>query len=312
MRWIEVSIETTSEGADAMAEVLFGFGVSGVSIEDPNDIELYKRKSDEWDYLDESIFCDQNGVTFVKGYLTPENAGFVDLIRSEAKRVATLPDLMVSFGTGNVSTREVMDEDWAENWKQYYHPFIVGRNLAVTPCWEDFEAPGRIVVRMEPGAAFGSGQHETTLMCLTLLDKVISDGDSVLDIGCGTGILGICAVCMGASEALLIDRDEIAVSAARHNAALNRVEDLVIVKKGDLADCVDGQYDIVFANIVADAVIALLPDMHRLLTENGCLIASGIIADREDDVIRAANAQGLSVDTHLRQGEWIALLLVRS
>ena len=311
MQWTEVTIQTTTQGADAMAAVLFSQGVSGVSIEDPADIELYQRPSEEWDYIDESIFADHGSSVYVKGYLPSEEAEKVDIIRMEAQRVADLSDEHIDFGTGEVSTRTVRDEDWSENWKKYYKPFTVGDTLAITPCWEQFDSPGRTVVQLEPGAAFGTGQHETTFMCLSLAEKRDVKGKRILDIGCGTGILGIACVCLGAKTATLIDRDSVAVSAAHHNAALNDATDKVKILLGNLADEVKGTFDVVFANIVADAVIALLPEIPRVLNADGILVASGIIRDREADVAKAAQMHRLATIERMQMGEWVALCMKR-
>ncbi len=309
MQWTEVTIQTTTEGSDAMAEVLFAQGISGVSIEDPADISLYQRPSDEWDYIDESIFSNQGATVLVKGYLPPQQDDKLDTIRAEAKRIACLSDGNIDFGSGEVTTRLVRDEDWSENWKQYYKPFVVGDTLAVTPCWETFEEPGRTVVKLEPGAAFGTGQHETTFMCLSLAEKRDLSGLKVLDIGCGTGILGIASVCMGAQTATLIDRDPVAVSASTNNAQLNGCTEKTVICQGNLADQVQGTYDVVFANIVADVIIALLPELPCVLSKDGVIIASGIIKEREQDVAEAAKRHNFITEERMQQGEWIALCM---
>ena len=309
MQWTEVTISTTTWGADAMAEVLFRQGVAGVSIEDPADIILYQRKSDDWDYIDERIFSDRGNVVYVKGYLPSGENKKVHAIEQEAAKVASLTEGTTDFGSGEVKTRTVADEDWAENWKQYYKPFTVGQTLAVVPCWEEFDAPSRIIVRLDPGAAFGTGQHETTVMCLAFLEKSNMEGKTVLDIGCGTGILGIAAICKGAKNATLVDRDPVAVSAAIHNAQLNDCIDKVQIREGNLADQVHGPFDVIFANIVADAILKVLPEIQNLLSPSGLFIASGIIRDREEAVVQAALHCGLSAAERMQQGEWVALCL---
>ena len=311
MRWVEVTVCTTSAGADAMSEMLMEHGVTGVSIEDRADVEMMQRRDDEWDYIDENIFSSLNGLVHVKAYLQ-ENGNEqekVASIRRRAMEIANDPLLDGDFGGGEVYTCSIADEDWSENWKKYYQPFNVGNRLAVRPCWLEYEPENRAVIELEPGAAFGTGLHETTLMCLQLCDSLATEGIRALDIGCGTGILAIGALLLGAQSALLVDRDEVAVAAARHNIERNRCTDRAIVWQGDLADGVDGKYDLIFANIVADAVIRLLPDAKNLLAEGGSIITSGIILEREQDVARAAEANGLVISERLNKGEWVALRL---
>lgn len=310
MQWIEITIHTTTSGADAMANVFFQLGISGVSIEDAADIALYQRESIEWDYIDETIFAGRNGDVRVKAYIQnePNAARLVEAVRQKAQQVAAVPGF--DAGPGTVETRTLEEEDWSENWKQYYKPFTVGERLAVTPYWEPYDnADGRTVVTLEPGAAFGTGQHETTYLCLDLCQQYVRPGIRVLDVGCGTGILGIAAVQLGAGECLAVDRDEVAVAACRHNAALNDCQARVKPVQGNLADQAEGTYELVFANIVADAVIALLPEAKRHLAAEGTLIASGIILEREQDVLAAARAQGFAVKDRRAKGEWVALAL---
>ncbi len=310
MRWTEVTICTTTDGADAMAQVLFSMGVDGVSIEDPADIALCQRQGGDWDYIDEKLLADRGANVYVKGYFPSEHQqDKVQTIRDKVALIVSMENDGLNFGSGEIDVHLIEDEDWSQNWKKYYKPFAVGETLAVTPCWEPYASPGRVVVRLDPGAAFGTGQHETTFMCLFMAEHAVQTGDCVLDIGCGTGILGIASIALGASHATLIDRDETALDAARHNVDLNNVAQLVDILRGDLAHGVNGPYEIVFANIVADAVIALMPDVKRLITTQGAFIASGIIAQREQDVIVAAERNGLLVEERMRRGEWIALLL---
>ena len=312
MQWVEVTIRTNTMGAELMSQVLLDEGITGTSIEDHHDVEQYRRKSDEWDYVDENIFADHGDEVYVKGYIAME-AEVYGRVGRIMNRVADLVDMMeeqgVDVGRGEVLVSMVADEDWEENWKQYYKPFDVGARLSVTPCWEPYDAGERVLVQLEPGAAFGTGQHETTLMCLELCQLYAKPEAKVLDVGCGTGILGIAAVALGAAHALEVDRDEVAVHAAQHNAQLNDLSERVTCMEGNLADAVKGKYDLIFANIVADAVIALLPAAKKLMARGATLIASGIILDRETDVIEAVKHCGLRVADRRNRGEWIALAI---
>lgn len=312
MQWVEVTIRTTTLGSEAMSQVLFDEGVTGVSIEDMADVENLRTRHDEWDYMDEDIFSEHGNVVYVRGYFMrqPSTDQLVNRIMEKVVEITENAEEGFDVGLGEVLVKMVEEEDWSESWKQYYKPIEVGDRLVVKPEWEDYEnREGRVVVELDPGAAFGTGQHETTLMCLELGEQYVRENDEVLDIGCGTGILGISAVMLGAKHALCIDRDEIAVSAGKRNARLNYCDDRVELRLGDLAKGVKGKYDVIFANIVADVIIEFLPAAKKLMNKNAHIIASGIIRDRESDVLKAAESCGLVVGKRLEQGEWIALVL---
>lgn len=312
MQWVEVTIRTTTLGSEAMSQVLFDEGVTGVSIEDMADVENLRTRHDEWDYMDEDIFSEHGNVVYVRGYFMrqPSTDQLVNRIMEKVVEITENAEEGFDVGLGEVLVKMVEEEDWSESWKQYYKPIEVGDRLVVKPEWEDYEnREGRVVVELDPGAAFGTGQHETTLMCLELGEQYVRENDEVLDIGCGTGILGISAVMLGAKHALCIDRDEIAVSAGKRNARLNYCDDRVELRLGDLAKGVKGKYDVIFANIVADVIIEFLPAAKKLMNKNAHIIASGIIRDRESDVLKAAESCGLAVGKRLEQGEWVALVL---
>ena len=312
MQWVEVTIRTTTLGSEAMSQVLFDEGVTGVSIEDMADVESLRTRHDEWDYMDEDIFQEHGNVVYVRGYFMrqPSTDQLVNRIMEKVVEITENAEEGFDVGLGEVLVKMVEEEDWSESWKQYYKPIEVGRRLVVMPEWEEYEYPdARVIVELDPGAAFGTGQHETTLMCLELGERYIQENDEVLDIGCGTGILGISAVMLGAKHALCIDRDEIAVSAGKRNARLNNCDDRVELRLGDLAKGVRGKYDLIFANIVADVIMEHLPSAKKLMNRNAHIIVSGIIKDREQDVIAAVEKCGLQVLERMEQGEWVAFSL---
>lgn len=312
MKWVELTIRTTTLGADAMAEVLFDAGVNGVSIEDHADVDLFQRNEEEWDYIDENICAEHGTEVYVKGYLPYGGSvySYTNKIMQRAAAIVENSSEDFDVGRGEVLVRMVEDEDWSESWKQYYKPIEVGETLAICPQWEQYNGE-RTVIMMDPGMAFGTGQHETTLMCLEFCEQFAHNGMCVLDVGCGTGILGIASALIGAQSVLCTDRDSVAVSAVRINSELNNVEDIVSFQLGNLADGVKGEFDLVFANIVADAIIPLMQSMKKLLARQGNFIASGIIAEREADVMEAAKAARLKLKDRKAQGEWVALAFAK-
>jgi ribosomal protein L11 methyltransferase len=315
MEWIRVSILGNALGREVAQGLLSDLGYENLEIvEDQEAVEaVLLETSKYWDYASAQEIMGKEEPC-VRVYLSKEEEGEEKLlaIREAVDRFREEnPDL--DLGAFSVSVQEMRDEDWANNWKQYYKPLTVGRRLAIVPEWEAYANPqGRTVVTMEPGAAFGTGQHETTLMCLELLEEMDLLGKRVLDVGCGTGILGITADKLGAREVLCVDMDPVAVSAARHNAALNGCGEELCCVEGNLADRAEGVYDVIFANIVAHVILALLPQAAPLLAEGGRMVVSGIIRDREQEILAAAKDAGLVARGRKGMGEWVALLLERA
>ncbi len=206
-----------------------------------------------------------------------------------------------------VTLSGVREEDWADSWKQYYHPIHTGRRLVIVPVWEEYEAqPGELTVLMDPGMAFGTGTHETTRLCASLLEDVVRPGASVLDVGCGSGILAICASKLGASECFACDIDPVAVRIARENAARNGTDNVTAAVSDLLAGVPQKRYDVCVANIVADVILRMAPDVERYLKPDGVLIVSGIIEERADEVIAALEQNGYVIADSRRENGWYA------
>ena len=309
MKWKEIAIETTTQGTDAMAEVLISAGANGVWIEDASDAERYRGDNGDWDYVDEDLLAQDGACVLVKGYLPEALWNNIRAICDKVAFVVSAAGEGVDFGSGTVRVHTLEDKDWAREWMRYFKPIPVGQRLIIGPSWEAFDARGRIPVRIEPGSAFGTGQHESTRLCLELGENLVRTGDAVLDVGCGTGVLGIAAVLLGAKRALLVDKDEAALAAARDNARLNEVEKSIRVQQSDLLQGVSGAYQLVFVNIVADAVVRMLPCVSRVLAPGGAVIAGGIIRQREADVLAAAQRCGLDAAHSAHSGEWASVLL---
>jgi ribosomal protein L11 methyltransferase len=303
MEWFEISVDAPSGGAEALCALLEDLGVGGLVIEDEKDIADFLRESGRfWDAVDEEFQTAMKGVCRVKFYLPADGEG--------EKTLAELtPELNAA---GYVPGKRLLrDEDWENNWKQYYRPMEVGRRLLILPEWEPVPEEGeRVPLRLDPGLIFGTGAHPSTRMCLEAAEDLAPQAERVLDLGCGSGILAIAALLLGAKSALGCDIDEAAPRIAAENAALNGVEDRLTVLAGDAAadealrHAMGGRdYDIVFLNIVADVILALLPDIPRWLRPGGTLIVSGVIDGREGEIAEALKARGFTFEER-RMGDW--------
>jgi ribosomal protein L11 methyltransferase len=212
----------------------------------------------------------------------------------------------------DIGFTNVREEDWANSWKAYYKPVRVSERIVIKPTWEDYpSSPGELVIELDPGMAFGTGTHPTTVMCIKLLEKIIQGGETVFDIGTGSGVLAVTAAKLGAQAVKAVDIDEIAVKAASENVILNDVSDVVEVMTGNLLDRVQGQADIVVANIVADVIIKVCPDAVKAVRKGGQFIASGIIDTRKEDVLAAVQKNGLVIMEVCQEGDWVSLRATR-
>ncbi len=307
MKWIEVSIKTTTGAVEAVANVLYDAGVSGVVIEDPHDITITGDDEKAWDYVDESLIDLEQGVT-VKGYI-PQSVDLVEKVDLIKTSINNLPEYGLDIGTGEVSTLEVNEEDWSTSWKKYYKPTKIGENIVIKPTWEEYQAKEKeMVIEMDPGMAFGTGTHETTAMCVEKLEKYISDESNVFDIGCGSGILSIVAAKLGARSVIGVDYDKVAVGVSKENILNNKVDDVVEIREGNLMNVVTEKANIVIANIIADVIIILSKDIKSFLSDKGVFIASGIILDKVDEVKQKLTENGLEILEVETKGEWAAIV----
>ncbi len=306
MKWAEISIQTTHEATEAVADIFHRLGASGVVIEDPELVNSYRR-SGTWDYCDIPEVQDTSVVT-VKAYL-PVDDQLDDRLRLFERRVEELAEHDIDKGSGLIRLREVHEEDWANAWKEFYHPIRVGERLVVKPSWQEYPAEaGDVVIELDPGMAFGTGTHYTTAMGLEMLEQAVRPGDLVFDIGTGSGILAVAAAKLGAGRVLAVDNDPLAVRIAGENIAANDTADIVTVAVGDLLTGLDGQADIIVANIIADVIIRLAPAVPERLKDGGLFLAGGVIADRLGDVTDAILTAGLAVEKVLEEGGWATIL----
>ncbi len=303
MEWLEIGIDAPDRDTEALCALLDSLGVEGLVIEDEKDIESFLRESGRfWDAVDEEFLASRKGISRVKFYLSADEEGekALEALRPSLEKAGYLPRL-----------RRLRDEDWENNWKQYYRPMEVGRRLLILPEWEPVPEEGeRVPLRLDPGLIFGTGAHPSTRMCLEAAEDLAPQAERVLDLGCGSGILAIAALLLGAKSALGCDIDEAAPRIAAENAALNGVEDRLTVLAGDAAadealrQAMGGRdYDIVFLNIVADVILALLPDIPRWLRPGGTLIVSGVIDGREGEIAEALKARGFTFEER-RTEDW--------
>ena len=306
MDWIELTIHTTTAGADIVSEALMAEGATGTMVEDRADIPDPDKPNGYWEIIDPNLIASMPEDVLVHAWFTPDSS-FADRMQALRSRCDELHhmDLGLDLGTLEISTLNVHDEDWAEVWKKFYKPFKAGRSLVVKPTWEHYDPqPGDRIIEIDPGMAFGSGTHETTSMCLELLEDAMHGGESVIDVGTGSGILAIAALKLGAAVAEGVDIDPVAVRTAGENAALNGTADKLTVLVGDLSDKASGTYDIITANIVANAILSLAPAVPGLMADDAVFIASGIIDSRKDEVIAGLEKAGLTVQEVKEKRGW--------
>ena len=309
MDWMEYTVLTTTEGSDLISQILMDAGSAGTMIEDKNDVAANQRPEGQWDIIDEAIAKRIGDDVKVTGYYEVDEKlrDRILHIESELHRLRGL-DLGMDLGKLETRTHSVAEEDWTESWKKAFRPFRLGAHMVVKPSWEAVEtAPGDHVIEIDPGMAFGTGTHETTGMCVELVEKNVKPGDSVIDIGTGTGILAIAAAHMGASRVLATDLDAVAVRVARENVKNNGFEGTIEMRCGDLLEVVDEQADVVIANIIADVIIGLAAPVKPHVADGGVFICSGIAVNRLKDVLAALGAAGYQVLDTLVRGEWAAV-----
>lgn len=300
MKYKAITVSTTTEGAELVSDLFFGICGQGVSIIDANDLkELYKGEI-IWDYIDESVFTASN-VVRVTGYTDEEN--FQDALEQLNQGLENLKaNFQFPLGSLEISIEEVDGDDWFNSWKKFYQPIKVD-GITVVPIWQKIPEEGT-VIKINPGMAFGTGEHESTQMCLSLLQREKVTGLQVSDIGCGSGILGISALKLGAKNCYFSDIDATALENLKENIRLNGVFENSVCECASLADGNPPQSDLVFANITADILIMLSKSIHKVLKKGGTLILSGIIATREEEVISAYQEAGLRVENRLALKDW--------
>lgn len=302
-KWIEIQVITTSEALEPISGIFYGLDCKGVAIEDPNDVLEREQGPLTWDFADLNVFEHKGEVAVVKAYFA-ETENIENVIAFVKEKVEEIRNCGFEVGEGKVVTAEMMEEDWANNWKQYYKPTNIGNNIVIKPIWEEYEAKGNeIIIELDPGMAFGTGTHETTRMCAKSLEKYVEKDSTVFDIGTGSGILAFIASKFGAKHVIGVDLDPVAVESANENLAYNKLNNVEMIY-GNLVDVVEGKADIVVANILAEIVCILTDDVKKVLNKGGLFISSGIINERRDMVLAKLAEQGFEIIETMQEGEW--------
>ena len=300
MDWTDLTITVPTENIDEAAAVAQMVAGGGIYIEDYSDLEEKTMEIAHIDLIDEDLLAKDRSKAIVHVYISPEE--------NPMEAVAFLRERYAAENIeSEIILNECRNEDWENNWKQYFHPIPVGEKLLIRPIWEEeFEAGDRKVLNIEPGLAFGTGTHETTRLCLETLEKHVKEGTTVLDICCGSGILSIASLLLGAEKAIGVDIDALAVKTAQENGEVNGFrEPEYTILQGNLTDKVSGKFDVVVANIVADVIIMFCKDVANFMKDDAVFITSGIIDTREQDVIDAFNKYGFKIEARHTEGGWV-------
>lgn len=307
MDWTEIKISVDTENIDTAGDIAQMVVPYGIYIEDYSDLEEAAWEIAKIDLIDEDLLKKDRSKAFVHIYLPPqENPQEAIAFLSERYNAENIKH--------EIDVSVCRNQDWENNWKEYFKSVPVGKKMLIHPVWDnDYNADGRVVLDIEPGLAFGSGGHDTTQLCLETLENYVYEGSTVLDVGCGSGILGVCGLLLGAEKAVGVDIDPLAVKKAKENAELNGFgEDRYQVFEGNLTDKVNGKFNVVVANIVADVIIMFCQSVGEFMNDDSVFITSGIIDVREQDVLDAFNKYGFSVIERHESNGWLCFVTKKS
>ncbi len=319
MKFHKITVHASSLGVEFIQGVLMGAEAECFEIVDPTDLqELLDTQYVPFDYVDDALLETKDEEAKVRVYLADNSQGRekmeIILEGIEALRNETEFDL----GSLKTDISETDDSEWADNWKEFFHPLPIGNSFVVKPTWEDWEGEDRIVLEIDPESSFGSGQHETTSLCLEALEDIPLENASVLDMGCGSGILGIGALLLGAKDVLAVDIDKNAVDIAVKNAILNKVQNFEGLCGNTLSDegvynkVTSKKYGVILANIVADVIIAMAPTFKKVLEDEGTLICSGIISPRKGEVLSALAENGFALTGIGEKNDWVSIICTKA
>lgn len=319
MNWLEISIYTTAAGIEPVCGNLYQLGITGLEIEDESDFKEFLEENHQyWDYVDDELIKEKEKETRIKIYVS-DNAYGHEMLLSVKNAMTALKayDKENQFGRLEMSTDKLCEEDWANNWKKYFHPMKIGEKIMIKPEWEELEEKtDRMVFNINPGMTFGTGSHYTTRLCIEELEKYIDSSKEVLDLGCGSGILSIISLMLGAKDALAVDIDPNCINVAYDNAKRNNVDisNYKVISGNILTDdktrkeVLNKKYSLVLANIVADVIIDSLPLVKEAIAEEGIFISSGIIEDRIEDVKEALVQNDFEIIKQRQEKDWAAIV----
>ncbi|MGO4968558.1 50S ribosomal protein L11 methyltransferase [Bacillus paralicheniformis] len=308
MKWSEICIHTTHEAVEPISNILHEAGASGVVIEDPLDLikerenvyrEIYQL--DPNDYPDEGVI--------IKAYL-PINSFLGETVEGIKETINNLLLYDIDLGRNKITISEVNEEEWATAWKKYYHPVKISEKFTIVPTWEEYTPvhTDELIIEMDPGMAFGTGTHPTTVLCIQALERYVKEGDSVVDVGTGTGILSIASAMLRAKQVEGYDLDPVAVESARLNSKLNKVSDHIEIKQNNLLDGVEGEKDVIVANILAEVILRFTDQAYSLLKDGGYFITSGIIQQKKQEVKDALVKEGFTIVEVLSMEDWVSII----
>ena len=315
MQWLELKVDTTPAGIDPVSELVENLGITGLVIDDEGDFhDFLENNRQYWDYVDEDLLEQKRGVCRITFYVSADDEGW-DMVAKTRIALAELKKQRDDCGSLLLTMANMDDADWENNWKQFYKPMEIGERLIVIPEWESAKTHGRIPLILNPGLTFGTGSHASTQLCLAGVEAHTTAGCSVLDLGCGSGILSIAALVLGAEHAFACDIDEKCVDVAYENAALNGIgRDRYTVRWGDvlsdrqLQKEMGDKYDIIVANIVSDVIIGLAPQVRPFLKEGGLFLTSGIIDTRAEEVAEKLRQNGWEIVEERSSEGWFSFL----
>ena len=311
VKWSELSIHTTHEAVEAISNILHEAGASGVVIED--SMEFARERQDmfgEIYALDPNDFPAKGVI--LKAYL-PVSSFLGETVEEVKLAIKNLSNYGINVGENEVAISEVNEEDWATAWKKYYHPVKISERFTIVPTWETYEpvSTDELIIELDPGMAFGTGTHPTTVMCLQALEKTVKSGDYVTDVGTGSGVLAIGAALLGAKHVHALDLDEVAVRSAKINVKLNNVEHIADVVHGNLLDNVEQESDVVVANILAEIIMSFTDDAFQIVKEGGMFITSGIIGAKKEDVKQSLETAGFIIVEVMMMEDWVTILSMK-
>ena len=296
MKYIEMTINTSKDKKDIIEGILFDYGIYTTEEISSDIVDELDQDEKDWDFIDYPLLNSNEDIFAIRVY--PENMEDANNLKAELSEKKL----------GQCLVEEKDDEDWANNWKKYYKPLEIGEKLAIVPEWEDYDNDNKVVIKINPGMAFGTGTHESTYMCLELLERYVKKDDDIFDIGCGSGILAIAGLKLGAKNALLVDIDEKCIDASHENAGLNDLEDKMEIKKGNLLDVVKGRADLIVSNIIAEIIVDEIKNLKNHMEKGGIFITSGIIKGRRQMVIHALEENGFEIIDELEKNNWVAIV----